>query len=257
MTAPEENTTETTPEPKPPLKTRLVLGTLRFGCFVGVGAMLFGLRTPFGALLFIALWASFDRALPTKLRRGAMVGALALFAFTAYVVRFDNNINFGVMEIEAYVADTIQPNGSTKLKAHVFPLQLHEITHVNGFQHMQLDGPFEIWLELKDKEVSADELQVVNAVIVSPDGELPIEFERAEPPKPAQGWTPYRPVMKPGDHISFWKQRGAVDLSRLGPELTLKFSIKHGDTEQQARTTLAQSKAIDSGLIDPEAWQRD
>lgn len=260
MTAPEDTTeepAETTPEPRAPLKTRLALGALRFTCFLGVGAMLFGLRTPFGALLFIAIWASFDRSLPTKLRRVAMVGALGLFAFTGYVVRFDNDINFGVMEIEAYVADSIQPNGSTKLKAHVFPLQLHEVRHVNGFQQMRLDGPFEIWLELKDKEVSADELQVVNAVIVSPDGEQPIEFERAEPPKPGQGWSPYRPAMKPGENISFWKQRGAIDLSRLGPELTLKFTVKHGDTEQQAEAALAQSQAIDSGLINPTAWRRD
>lgn len=256
MDAAEQSDVAQPPPEELPVATRLALGALRFGCFLGAGSMLFGLRTPFGALLFIAIWAALDRVLPSNLRRVGAVAVLGLSAFSVYVVRWDNAVNFGVMEIETYVADSIQPAGSTKLKAHVFPLQLHEKLVSGGLQVMSLDGPFEIWLELKDKEISAGELQVIDAVIVGPDGEQAIEFERAEPPQPMEGWSPYRPAMKQGENISFWKQRGAVDLSRLAPELTLKFTIKHGETEQQVETTLAQSQAIDSGLINPTAWQR-
>jgi hypothetical protein len=255
---PDEEATEPeapTPEHRS-LGGRIALGALRFLCFVGVGAMLFLLRTPFGALPFLLTWIALDRTLPSWLRRIGSVALLLLVPFIVYVTRWDNAVNFGVMQIDTYVPDSIQPAGSTKVKVHVFPLFLHESMTNGGIQVNSLTGPHEIWLELKDKDLAASELEVTEAVIVSGDQQQAIAFEPAELPSFTEGWSPYRPSMKEAENVSYWRQVRPLDLSGLGPDLRLRFTLKQGEGQQQMETTLKQNQAMDSGLIGHDAWQR-
>ncbi|MCA8911931.1 MAG: hypothetical protein KDB82_09515 [Planctomycetes bacterium] len=255
-TEPEQPKDEPEPE-KPafvPLHERIALGFLRFFCFVGVGTMLFALRTPFGAMVFITFWLALDRRLPAWLRRIGMVLTLLLVPFLIYVLRWDNTINFAVVRIENYAPDSIQPAGSTKVKVHVYPLFLHEGMHDGGIEVKSIGGPHEIWLELTDN-VTGD-LEISDAEIVAGDTHRAIEFERATPPETVEGWSPYRPPMKPGENTTFWRQTKPVDLARLGPDLKLKFKLWQGDKAVELETTLTRNDAVDSGLISPEAWRQ-
>lgn len=229
---------------------------LRVVCFAGIAASWFGLRTYFGMLVFLVFWLALERALPKFIRVPAAVASFALLFFCIYMAEVGVEIAFGIVEMESYQTESMDPVGNTSIDVRAYALHPSTIEDDYGLHRYIISGPHEIWIELEDEALAPHQLEVTKGVLITPNGEHPILFAPVVALPEVEGWTPYRDGFRVAPNTSVWKQVDPFDLRKLGPEVRLEFTLVRGDERKRVSSRLAHNNSIEGGLIIPKNWRR-